>query len=174
VKWLDLNQHRPRIHKLAWLAESCTLVGDVSVAAGASLWFTTVVRADGAAITIGENSNIQDGCVLHADPGIPIRIGRGVSVGHRAVLHGCVIEDDVLIGMGAVVMNGTHIGHGSIIAAGTVLLKESDIPSGSLVTGVPGRVRRSLTAEEKIGIKENASTYLSLVEVYRQAGLHQR
>lgn len=115
MNWLDLSEHQPRLHEQAWLAGSATLVGDVTLAAGASVWFNAVLRADGDSIEIGEDTNIQDGCVLHADPGVPIRLGRGVSVGHRAVLHGCVVEDNVLVGMGAVIMNGARVGRGSII-----------------------------------------------------------
>lgn len=170
MKWLDLSEHRPRVHDRAWVAHNATLVGDVSLAAGASVWFTAVVRADGASIDIGQDSNIQDGCVLHADPGIPIRIGRGVSVGHRAVLHGCDIEDNVLVGMGAVVMNGTRIGRGCVIAAGAVVLQDTEVPVGSLVAGVPGKVRRPLTPDEQRGIEGNAAAYLALVQAYRRTG----
>lgn len=165
--WLDLTEHQPRVHDDAWVAPGAILLGAVTVAAGASIWYTTVVRADGAAIEIGERSNIQDGSVLHADPAIPISIGRGVSVGHRAVLHGCVIEDDVLVGMGAVIMNGARVGAGSVIAAGAVLLQDAEIPPGSLVAGVPGKVRRSLGEDDRRGIQENAAAYLALTQVHR-------
>lgn len=170
MKWLDLSQHRPRVSEEAWLASSATLIGDVSVAAGASVWFNVVLRADGAAIEIGPDSNIQDGSVLHADPGIPIRIGRGVSVGHSVVLHGCQVEDDVLVGMGAVVMNHARIGRGSLVAAGTVVLEGTEVPPGSLVAGVPGKVRRPLTEDEQQGVRDNAQAYLELVEAYRASG----
>lgn len=170
MRWLDLGEHRPQVSDQAWLASTATLIGDVTVAAGASVWFNAVVRADGASIEIGPDSNIQDGCVLHADPDIPVRIGRGVSVGHRVVLHGCAIADDVLVGMGAVVMNNVRIGQGSLIAAGTVLLEGTEIPPGSLVAGVPGKVRRSLSEDEQRGILENARAYLALVEAYRSSG----
>lgn len=169
MQWLDLTSHRPRVHSQAWVAPNATLAGDVSLAAGASVWFTAVLRADGALIDIGPDSNVQDGCVLHTDPGVPIRIGRGVSIGHRAVLHGCEIEDDVLVGMGAIIMNGSRVGRGSVVAAGAVLLEGTDVPAGSLVAGVPGRVRRPVTAEQQHKIEVNARAYLSLVEAHRRA-----
>lgn len=168
MEWLDLTAHRPLVHSQAWLAHNATLVGAVSVAAGVSVWFNAVIRADGASISIGPDTNIQDGCVLHADPGVPIRIGRGVSVGHRAVLHGCEIDDNVLVGMGAIIMNGTRIGRDSVVAAGTVLLEGTEVPAGSLVAGVPGKVRRLLSAKEQGRIEANAEAYLSLVQAHRR------
>ncbi len=170
LPWLDLTQHQPQVHDGAWVAPNATLVGDVRVSAGASIWYTTVIRADGASIEIGEGSNVQDGSVLHADPGIPITLGRGVSVGHRAVLHGCVVEDNVLVGMGAVIMNGARVGAGSVIAAGAVLLQDMQVPPGSLVAGVPGKVRRELSEEEQGGIHGNAAAYLALTQKHRALG----
>ena len=130
--------------------------------AASSIWYTTVLRADGDSITIGEGSNIQDGCVVHADPGLPVVVGNDVSVGHRAVLHGCTIEDGALIGMGAIVLNGSRVGAGSLIAAGAVVLEGADIPPNSLVAGVPGKVRRETTPEERAGNIDNANTYRAL------------
>lgn len=167
--WLDLSEHSPCVAEDAWVAPNATLVGAVSIGAQASIWYFTVARGDGDRIDVGAGSNIQDGCVLHADPGIPIWIGQGVSVGHRAVLHGCVISDNVLVGMGAVLMNGVHVGEGSIIGAGTVLLEDTHVPAGSLVAGVPGRVRRTLAKEERHAIQRNASTYVSLMKQHRGA-----
>lgn len=158
----------PEVADDAWVAPGAVLVGAVRVAAEASVWFATVVRADTERIEIGPGSNVQDGCVLHADPGRPLTIGAGVSVGHRAVVHGCTIGDDVLVGMGAVVLNGAVVGAGSLLAAGTVVLEGAEIPPGSLVTGVPGKVRRLLTDEEREGVRRNAATYRDLARRYRQ------
>jgi len=121
-----------------------------------------VLRADTSTISIGEGSNLQDGVVVHADAGFPATVGSGVSVGHRAVLHGCTVQDDCLIGMGAVVLNGAVVGAGSMIAAGAVVLEGARVPPGSLVAGVPGKVRRKLTEEEQAGIVSNAQRYVAL------------
>ncbi len=120
------------------------------------------MRADSDTITIGAGTNIQDGCVVHADPELPVVVGNDVSVGHRVVLHGCTVEDACLIGMGAVVLNGASIGTGTIVAAGAVVLEGAVIPPNSLVAGVPGKVRRETTAEEREGILDNAATYRAL------------
>lgn len=156
----------PEVDPTAWIADDATLVGATTIGAGASVWYASVVRADGDAITVGERSNIQDGCVLHADPGFPLTIGSGVSVGHRAVLHGCTVEDDVLVGMGAVVMNGAVIGTGSLVAAGAVVLEGTVVPPGSLVAGLPAKVRRPTTEEERAGIRFNADGYAELARVH--------
>ncbi len=155
---------RPDVSDEAWVADNATLIGDVTIGAGSSVWFTAVLRADMHRITIGEDSNLQDGVIVHADPRFPVFVGNGVSVGHRAVLHGCTIEDDVLIGMGAVLLNNVHIGSGSLVAAGTVLLEGTVIPPRSLVAGIPGRVRRNLTADEIDGIRSNAAGYVRLAK----------
>jgi carbonic anhydrase/acetyltransferase-like protein (isoleucine patch superfamily) len=149
----------PDIAPDAWAAPNATLVGAVTLASEASVWFGAVLRADGDSITIGAGSNVQDGCVLHADPGFPLRVGAGVSIGHNAVVHGCVVEDGALVGMGAVVLNGARVGAGSLVAAGTVVLEGTDVPPRSLVAGVPGKVRRELSDEEVQGLQGTASRY---------------
>lgn len=159
---LALGDQKPRLHAGAWAASGAVLVGDVEVGKDASIWYGAVLRADGASITIGEASNIQDGCVLHADPGFPVAMGARVSVGHRAVLHGCVIEDDVLIGMGAIVMNGAAVGRGSLVAAGAVVLEGTIIPPQSLVAGLPAKVRGSTSPDQQRDITANARTYVDL------------
>lgn len=153
---------RPTVHPEAWLAPGVILVGGTSIDARASVWYGSVVRADMDTITIGARSNLQDGCVVHTDFGIPTVVGEGVSVGHRAVLHGCTIGDDVLVGMGATLLNGVRVGDGCLIAAGSVVLEGTEIPPGSLVAGVPGKVRRELTPEEHQRIRRNAEHYLTL------------
>lgn len=156
---LELDGTAPVVAADAYVAPGVTLVGDVRLESGASIWFGTVLRGDGDAIRIGAGTNIQDGCVGHADPGFPLLVGSNVSVGHRAVLHGCTVEDDVLVGMGAIVLNGARIGSGSLIAAGAVVLEGTDVPPGSLVAGVPGKVRRELGEQELERVRENARSY---------------
>lgn len=166
---LPLGDAAPDVSPSAFLAPSSTVVGRVTLAAGASLWYSAVLRAEDAPITIGEESNLQDGVVGHTDPDFPLTVGARVSVGHRAVLHGCTIEDDVLVGMGAVVLNGARVGRGSLIAAGAVVPQGAEIPPGSLVAGVPGKVRRELTADEVEHIRQNAATYVGKAELHRTA-----
>ena len=163
---LELDGVAPVVAADAFVAPGVTLIGDVRLDAGASVWFGTVLRGDGDAIRIGAGSNIQDGCVGHADPGFPLLVGANVSVGHRAVLHGCTVEDEVLVGMGAIVLNGARIGSGSLIAAGAVVLEGTEIPPGSLVAGVPGKVRRELGEQELERVRENARSYQRLRDRY--------
>ena len=153
----------PQIAESAFVAAGAVIVGNVVLEAGSSVWYNSVLRAENAQIRLGERSNLQDLVACHVDLGFPLTIGRGVSVGHQAMLHGCTIEDDVLIGMGARVLNGAVIGAGSLIAAGTVVLEGAIIPPNSLVAGVPGKVRRELTADERAGIQHNAEAYLTHV-----------
>jgi carbonic anhydrase/acetyltransferase-like protein (isoleucine patch superfamily) len=153
----------------AWVAPGAVLVGAVTLAADASVWYSTVVRADTATITVGARTNLQDGVFVHADPGFPVTVGDGVSVGHRAVLHGCVIGDDVLVGMGAVVLNGARIGSGTLIAAGAVVLEGADVPPGSLVAGLPAKVRRPLSEDELAAVRRNAATYCALARRHAAA-----
>jgi len=152
----------PTIDPQAWLAPTAVLVGDVTVAATASIFYGAVVRGDMAAVTIGEASNVQDNAVIHTACDHPAVIGSGVSIGHAAVVHGCTVEADCLIGMNATVLNGAVIGEGSLIAAGTVVLEGTRIPPRSLVAGIPGRVRRELSPAEGDKIKQNARAYLEL------------
>jgi carbonic anhydrase/acetyltransferase-like protein (isoleucine patch superfamily) len=138
------------------------LVGDVELGRDCGVWYTAVLRGDGDRLVVGDESNIQDGCVLHTDPGLPIGVGRRVTVGHRATLHGCTIDDEVLVGIGAVVLNGAHVHSGSLLAAGTVVPEGVEVPPGSLVAGVPGRVRRQTTQDELDMIERNAAQYVAL------------
>lgn len=165
----DILGRSPEIDPAAFAAPTCVVLGDVRLAANASVWYQTVLRGDAESISIGVGSNIQDNCTVHADPGFPAIVGAGVSVGHNAVLHGCVIEDDVLVGMGATVLNGAHIGTGSLIAAAALVPQGMRVPPGSLVAGVPAKVRRELTEEEKETIRLNAEHYVALAEVHRDA-----
>lgn len=133
------------------------------------MFYQAVIRGDTESIRIGDDSNIQDGCVVHADPGHPATVGDRVSVGHNAVLHGCTVGDDCLIGMGATVMNGARIGAGSLVAANALVLEGMETPPGSLVAGVPAKVLRALTDDEAASVRDNAAAYCALRERHRHA-----
>ncbi len=150
-----------------WIAPTASLIGKVRLARLASVWFGAVLRGDNELIDVGENSNIQDGCVLHTDPGFPLTIGRHVTVGHQAMLHGCTIEDTVLVGMGATVMNGAVIGHHSVIGARSLVPEGKVIPPHSLVVGVPGRVVRILSDKDVAMLDEAARVYVKKIPRYR-------
>lgn len=166
---MGIGGKEPDVDPAAFVAPTAVLVGDVTLAAGAGVWYHAVLRADGGPIVIGADSNIQDNCTVHVDPGFPVSVGERVTVGHNAVLHGCTVEDDVLVGMGATVLNGARIGAGSLVAAQALVPQGMDVPPGSLVAGVPAKVRRTLTAEEREHIRLNAAEYLELAKVHREA-----
>ncbi|MET0590505.1 MAG: gamma carbonic anhydrase family protein [Naasia sp.] len=159
---IPFNGHEPRIGTGVFIAPTAAVIGDVALGDGAGVYYGAVLRGDSAEISIGTGSNVQDNVVVHADPGFPARIGTGVSIGHSAVVHGCTIEDDCLVGMNATVLNGAVIGTGSLIAAGAVVLEGTVIPPRSLVAGVPGKVRRQLTDDEVAGVRRNAENYVTL------------
>jgi carbonic anhydrase/acetyltransferase-like protein (isoleucine patch superfamily) len=170
ARLISFDRSDPQVHASAWVAPGAILIGDVRLDADASVWYGAVVRADGDLILVGARSNVQDGCVIHADPGLAVIIGAYVSVGHRAVLHGCRIGDGSLIGIGAAVLNNADVGPGCLIAAGTVVLEGSVIPAGSLVVGTPGRVRRALSEAEQQDLLENAKNYVQLATRHSLAG----
>jgi carbonic anhydrase/acetyltransferase-like protein (isoleucine patch superfamily) len=159
----------PAVDHGAFVAPTSVVVGEVTVRAGASVWYGAVLRADNAPIVLGTDSNIQDNSTVHSDPGFPVSIGERVSVGHNAVVHGCTIEHDCLIGMGAVVLNGALIGTGSLVAAQALVPQGMQVPPGSLVAGVPARVRRRLTDEEREGIALNSTVYVDLAKTHGAA-----
>ena len=150
----------PQVHPEAWVATTAVLIGDVQLEAGASLWPTAVARGDVCAIRVGEGSNVQDGAVLHGDPGQPVLIGRDVTIGHRAVVHGATLEDGCLIGIGAIVLNGVTVGQGALVAAGAVVTR--DVPAGALVMGAPAAVKRELGAEAIAQQRDHARRYREL------------
>lgn len=164
---LPFGDDTPTVDPAAWLAPTAVVIGQATIAADASVFYGAVVRADMDAITLGAGSNLQDNVVVHTDFGFPAVIGTGVSVGHAAVVHGCTIEDDCLIGMNATVLNGAVIGAGSLVAAGAVVLEGTRIPPRSLVAGVPGKVRRELTDEECARVVANAEHYRQLAAQHR-------
>jgi carbonic anhydrase/acetyltransferase-like protein (isoleucine patch superfamily) len=148
----------------AFIATTAILEGDVSIGPRASVWHQAVLRGDSAALVVGARSNIQDAVVMHGDPGMPCIVGDGVSVGHRAVLHGCIVEDDALVGIGAIVLNGARLGAGCVIAAGAVVREGMDVPAGSLVVGVPGRVVGHVSVSLARRAAETRDHYLELAE----------
>ena len=166
---LSVNGRAPQLHPESFVAPNATIIGPVTVGAKASIWYGAVLRAEFEPIEIGDGANLQDNVTVHVDPGFPASIGAGVSVGHNAVLHGCTIEDGCLIGMGAVVLNGARIGAGSLVAAGAVVGQGAVIPPGSLVAGVPGKVKRELSADEIGHNRLNAQVYEHLSDVHRTA-----
>lgn len=159
----------PKIDPTAWVAPNATLIGSVTLEPHSSVFYGAVLRGDSDAIHIGAGSNIQDNVSMHTDTGLILSVGSRVSVGHGAILHGCRIEDDCLIGMGATILNGAVIGAGSLVAAGAVVLEYMAIPAGSLVTGIPAKVARQLSEEEKLGLVENARHYAELSQSHRAA-----
>jgi carbonic anhydrase/acetyltransferase-like protein (isoleucine patch superfamily) len=166
---LALEVGTPDLADDSWVAPGATVVGDVTLSSQANVWYGAVLRADLDRIEIGPRSNVQDGSVIHADPGFPVRVGTGVTIGHRAVVHGTVTGDNVLVGMGAVLMNGVRLGDDVLVAAGTVLLEGTEVPSGSLVAGVPGKVRRSLTDDEVANIRSAAKDYEQMTLLHAAA-----
>ncbi len=165
---LPFKNKKPRIHPTAFIAPGAHVIGDVTLAKGTSVWFTAVLRGDIAAIRVGENTNIQDGCVLHVDHDMPCILKKGIIMGHQATAHACVIEDGVLIGIGARILSGAHIGKFSLIGAGAVVLENAKIPERSLVLGVPGKVIRQLTPKEIAAHVPWAKRYRDLASVYRK------
>lgn len=163
---LSVNGHRPRIAEGAFLAQTAVVAGDVELAGGVSVWFGTVIRSEHERVTIGANSNLQDLTVVHTDPEAPVVVGERVTVGHRCVLHGCTLEDDVLVGMGAVVMNGAHVGRGALVAAGAVVTEGTVVPEMSLAVGVPAKVIDRPVPEVP---RHNVAGYLDLAARYRDA-----
>jgi carbonic anhydrase/acetyltransferase-like protein (isoleucine patch superfamily) len=157
----------PIIHPSAFIHSTATVCGNVTLGARVSVWASAVIRGDSDTIEIGDDSNIQDGTVVHVDENVPTKIGKRVGVGHRAIIHGATIEDDVLIGMGAILLNGVHVSTGSIVAAGAVCREGFEIPPNSLVMGVPGRIVRQTTAEERARIRKTVDAYLQLQDEHR-------
>lgn len=142
--------------------DGAKVIGDVKLSDNVSIWYNAVVRGDEAPISIGENSNVQDNCVIHVSDGYPVEIGENVSVGHGAIIHGCSLEDNVLIGMGAIVLNGAKISRNCLVGAGALVTENKSFPEGSLIIGSPAKVVRDLTEDEISSIQRNADTYVRL------------
>lgn len=166
---IALPLRAPEIAPDVFVADGARVIGAVALEAGSSVWYNAVLRADSSSITIGAGSNVQDNVSVHVDSGHPTVIGRDVSIGHNAVVHGCRIGDGSLVGMGALVLSGAVIGSGCLIAGGAVVLGGTEIPDGSLVAGVPARVRRALSEDEKAGLIGNARSYREHVAAHEAA-----
>lgn len=158
----------PRVHPEAFVHPLAAVIGDVVLGARASVWPFAVLRGDGDRIALGDDSNVQDGAVVHVDRGAPVVIGARVTVGHRAIVHGATVEDDCLVGMAAVLLNRVVLGRGSIVAAGAVVPEGTVVPPDSLVMGVPGRVRRLTTDDERARIARTAAAYVALQAAHRR------
>lgn len=155
----SIGEFRPQIGPGAWTAPSADLIGDVRLGVRASIWFGAVIRADNTPILIGEESNIQDGAIGHSDAGFPLTVGARVTVGHQAILHGCTIADDCLVGMGARILNGAVLEPECLVGAGALITEGKSFPAGSLIVGAPARVIRQLSAEEKQALRLSAAHY---------------
>ncbi|TFB17986.1 gamma carbonic anhydrase family protein [Microbacterium sp. 3H14] len=166
---LALPNSAPSVDSTAFVAAGARIIGDVSLAAGSSVWYNAVLRGDSAEIVIGPGSNVQDNVSVHVDGGHPVIVGSKVSIGHNAVVHGCTIGDGSLVGMGAVILSGAVIGEGCLIAGGAVVLGGTEVPAGSLVAGVPAKVRRALSEEERAGLISNADVYLGHSQTHSAA-----
>ena len=160
----------PQLGDGAWAAPSADLIGDVRLGARASVWFGAVIRADNTPIIFGEETNFQDGAIGHSDPGAPLTIGARVSVGHQAILHGCTVSDDCLVGMGAKILNGAYLGPGCLVGAGALITEGKKFEEGGLIVGVPARLVRPLTDAEKQGLRLTGAHYADRAARYA-AGL---
>jgi carbonic anhydrase/acetyltransferase-like protein (isoleucine patch superfamily) len=166
----QLDQHSPRRADTAWVADSAQVIGNVELAEGASVWFGAILRGDAELLRVGKNSNVQDGSVLHADPGFPLTLGEHVTVGHMVMLHGCTVGDGSLIGIQAVVLNGAKIGKHCLVGAGALVTEGKEFPDGSMIIGSPARVVRQLTPEQIAGLRRSAEHYVENAQRFK-AGL---
>ena len=151
-----------------WIAPNASVIGDVNLERDASIWFNAILRADNEPITIGEGSNVQDGAIIHTDPGFACNIGKKVTVGHMAMLHGCSIGDGSLIGIGSVVLNGAKIGKNCIIGSKALVTEGMEVPDGSMVLGIPGKIKKTLTEEEQSIVSLGAEHYIDNYKKYKQ------
>ena len=166
---LSFGGKTPRDEGAVFVAANATVLGDVTLGKGTNIWYGAVLRADEGALILGENSNVQDNAVLHTGPGLDVTVGRGTSVGHGAVVHGCTVGDGCLIGMHATILNGAVIGDGCLIAAGALVPENMQVPAGSLVIGIPGKVVRPVSAAQAAAIKANEEEYLELARAHAEA-----
>ncbi|MGB7346519.1 MAG: gamma carbonic anhydrase family protein [Pirellulaceae bacterium] len=163
---LKIHHRADLVHDSAFLADNATVRGDVEIGADASVWFGTVIRGDTESVSIGDRSNVQDLAVIHADPGSPCRIGKDVTIGHAAVVHGATVGDGAMIGIRAVVLNGAVIGAGALVGAGAVVTEGTEIPPGYLAVGVPAKALRELTPEQKERVTHAAKHYVNAAKQY--------
>ena len=164
----DFEGHTPILDPNSWVASNSVIIGKVELKKDSNIWFNVTLRGDVEPITVGEGSNVQDGSVVHSDPGCPVIIGKNVTIGHLVMLHGCVIEDDCLIGIGSIILNKAKIGKNCIIGANALVTENKVIPERSLVLGSPGKVIRQVTDKEIEEIKENAKHYVENYKKYKK------
>ena len=164
----DFEGHTPKVDPNSWVASNAVIIGKVELKKDSNIWFNVTLRGDVEPIKVGEGSNVQDGSVVHSDPGCPVIIGKNVTIGHLVMLHGCVIEDDCLIGIGSTILNKAKIGKNSIIGANALVTENKVIPERSLVLGSPGKIVRQVTDEEIKSIKENADHYVANYKKYKK------
>ncbi|GHC80460.1 gamma carbonic anhydrase family protein [Pseudorhodoferax aquiterrae] len=165
-----LDERTPQVAETAWVAESAQVIGGVALGPDSSVWPGVVIRGDSGPISVGEGSNIQDNSVLHADEGVPLTIGKHVTVGHQVMLHGCTVGDESLIGIGAIVLNNAKIGRNCLVGAGALVTEGKEFPDGSMIVGSPAKVVRQLTPEQIEGLRRSARHYMDNARRYR-AGL---
>ncbi|MBE82329.1 MAG: gamma carbonic anhydrase family protein [Gemmatimonadetes bacterium] len=166
MELIEFEGSLPALSESAFVAKGAILIGKVTVGDRASVWFNAVLRGDNEPITVGDASNVQDGCVLHTDPEYPCRVGEFVTVGHNVVLHGCTVEDGATIGMGATVLNGATVCAGALVAANALVLEGFEVPPGTLAAGVPAKVRRELNESDVARFRENAEGYVKRSRAY--------
>ena len=163
----QLNDLKPVVHPSAWVADNAHVIGSVKLAEDTSVWFGVVIRGDTSTIQVGKGSNIQDNSVLHADEGMPLAIGEGVTVGHQVMLHGCTVGDNSLIGIGSIVLNGAKIGSNCLVGAGSLVTEGKEFPDGSMIIGSPAKAVRMLSPEQIEGLKMSARHYIDNARRYK-------
>ncbi|WP_019140670.1 gamma carbonic anhydrase family protein [Noviherbaspirillum massiliense] len=164
----QLGEHSPDIHSSAYVTDAANVIGKVKIEANASIWFNVTIRGDNELISIGENSNIQEGCVLHTDPGFPLTVSRNVTVGHQAMLHGCTIGEGSLIGIQAIILNGAKIGKNCLVGAGALVTEGKEFPDNSLIIGSPAKAVRTLSEEDIARMHGNTGNYVKRGQLFKQ------
>lgn len=164
----QLGEYAPEIDPTSYVAESANVIGKARIEANASIWFDVTIRGDNELITVGENSNVQEGCILHTDPGVPLTVGKNVTVGHQAMLHGCTIGDGSLVGIQAVVLNGARIGRNCLVGAGALVTEGKEFPDNSLIIGSPAKAVRTLSEEEIARMHENTAHYVTRGQLFKR------
>ncbi len=164
----QLGEHAPEIDPSSYIADTANVIGKVRIDALASIWFGATIRGDNELITVSENSNVQEGCVLHTDPGYPLTIGKNVTVGHQAMLHGCIVGEGSLVGIQAVILNGAKIGRNCLVGAGALVTEGKEFPDNSLIIGSPAKVARLLSDEDITRMHNNTANYVKRGQVFKQ------
>lgn len=164
----QLGEHAPDVDPSAYIADSANVIGKAKIEANATIWFGVTIRGDNELITIGENSNVQEGSILHTDPGFPLTVGRNVTVGHQAMLHGCTVNEGSLVGIQAVILNGAKIGKNCLVGAGALVTEGKEFPDNSLIIGTPAKAVRTLSEEDIARLRGNADNYVKRGQFFKQ------